>query len=79
MNGREAVGNLRADHEFAIPAVRGPQGVDAVRVNIGEQDKLKNEPLEERANRIVVEAVPGIIRAASAQIDVTAGFGVIAE
>ena len=77
MDGGEPVGHLRADHEGAIAAVRGPEDIDPVRVHVAEQDELADQPLDQRADRVVVEAVPLVVGRAEGQVDVAAGLGVL--
>ena len=77
MDGGEPVGHLRADHERAVAAVRGAQGVDPVRIHVAEEDELADQPLDQRADRVVVEAVPLVVGRAEREVDVAAGLGVV--
>ena len=75
VDGGEPVGHLRADHERPVAAVRGPQGVDPIGVDVAEQDELPDQPLDHRADRVVVEAVPLVVGRPERQVDVAARLG----
>ena len=67
VDGGEPVGHLRADHEGAVAAVRGAEDADAVGVDVAEQDELADQALDQRADRVVVEAVPLVVGRRSAR------------
>ena len=62
VDGGEPVGHLGTDHERTIAAVRGAQGVNLVGVDVAHYHELTYQAFDERADRIVIETVPGVIR-----------------
>ena len=62
----ESVRHLWADHKRTITAVRGPEDVDSVRVHVAEQHELPDQPFDQRADGVVIKAIPLVVGARSA-------------
>src|SRR5690606_7932120 len=58
VDGSEPVGHRHADRERAVTTVRIAEDVDAVRIDIAEDEELPDELRDDRVGVIGVEAVP---------------------
>ena len=77
VDGREPVGHLGADHERTVAAVRGAQGVNLVGVDVSQDHELTDQALDERADRVVIETVPGVVGSTQREVDIAAGLGMV--
>ena len=77
MDRCKTIGDLRADDERAVAAVGGSHRIDFVGIDLREEHELLDQFLHQRADRIVVEAVPGVVRRAQGEIDVASVLGML--